>query len=150
MHPHFRTTLLLFIALFLGQLIFALVATYLATGQFMEPTPILSFRFIVPGLLIGAATIVLILNAQNRQQAQHFENLEAKLQHYRQRLIIRLAILEGANLVAIVAALLTGHLNYLLLFLIGLGLFIYYRPRADEFRRDYDLTAQEEALFSGR
>jgi len=138
-YPQLRQLINLFVALFAGQLLFALVVTYLGSGPTVEPRSVMSFRFLVPAALIGAATIVLILNGQQRQVAPTLQNIEAKLQHYRQRVLIRLAILEGANFLAIIAALLTHHLNYLLLFLIGLALFIYYRPTRAEFARDYEV-----------
>lgn len=137
-YPQLRQLINLFVALFAGQLLFALVATYFSSGSVMEPRAVMSFRFLVPAALIGAATIVLILNAQQRQVAPNLQTFEEKMQHYRQRVLVRLAILEGANFLAIIAALITHHLNYFLLFLIGLALFIYYRPTRKEFVREYE------------
>ena len=142
----FRKLLILYGALVLGQLVFAMVSLFLITsdGWAHQPDPIMGFRFVIPGAMIGAATLSWFLNNMFRQQTEGLLSLDQKLAHYRKRVIVRLAILEGANLLAIVGGLLTGHYNYFLLFLIGMALFIFFRPSKNEIRNDYNLTPEEE------
>ncbi len=70
-----------------------------------------------------------------------------KLEHYRNLIIIRCAMVEGGNLMALILALLSGQGFFFMLFLAGLIAFVYFRPSKAEFMRDFNLTPEEERRF---
>lgn len=132
-----RQLQLIFYALVAGQVIFAGVCYYLIENEMFSTQDIAELRLVVPIAVVGAMAISYFLNEQLRQKASTLKSLEAQAAHYKQRVILRLALLEGANLFAIVAYLITGKINFLLFFAVGLLLFYYFRPSEVEMERDY-------------
>ena len=68
-----------------------------------------------------------------------------KLTHYKVSVLLRSAIIEGVNLVAAIAALVSGNINLLLYFAVGMLLFLFYRPSRDNFSQRYNVSAGEIA-----
>jgi hypothetical protein len=89
--------------------------------------------------ILGAAGAAYFLNRQRRVQGVNLETLDEKAQHYRFSVIVRSAILEGANLLAIIAAMMDLNMTYLLYFIVGLLAFLFFRPSINEFCKAYDV-----------
>lgn len=69
-----------------------------------------------------------------------------KLMHYRTGFLIRGALIEGANLVALVVHFfIEKNMIYLVLFAIGIGAFLLIRPTTDRIIEDYQLSANEQS-----
>jgi hypothetical protein len=132
-----RQLTFIFYALVAGQVIFAGVCYFLLHNEMFVTQDIAELRLVVPIAVVGAMAISYFLNEQMRQKASTLKSLEAQAAHYKQRVILRLAVLEGANLFALVAYLMTGSINFMLFFAVGLLLFFYFRPNEAEMERDY-------------
>jgi len=98
----------------------------------------------VPPVILAGAGSAYLLNRERQAQLGHLTGLAAKAEHYRASVIIRSALMEGANLFAIIAALIDVNMTYLLYFAVGLLAFVYFRPSEAEFSRAYDLSAAEQ------
>ena len=121
----------IFYALALGQFLFAGVVYYVTRTQ-TQFTEMPIFAILVPVMVLGAAAMSYYLNQQLRLKEQEEKDKDARFGMFRRRVIVRLAILEGANLLAVVAALLTGKFIFLLYFIAGMVIFFYMQPRPEE------------------
>ena len=121
----------IFYALAVGQIGFAAVVYYLNGGNTnVSDMPI--FTLLVPAVLLGSAGMAYFLNQRLAEQEAAETTPEGRFAAYRRRVIIRLAMLEGANLMAVVAVLLTGKMNFFLFFLLGMLIFYYFQPKESE------------------
>ncbi len=127
---------ILFFALLVGQVIFAAVAYYvLSRGAGSEQADQPFLQVLVPLLLMVA--VFFSWRMVQKVPEGPFADEEAKLGNYRQQVILRSALMEGANLMAVVAAIMTGQMYYLTYFLVGIAAFVFFRPTATEFARKY-------------
>ncbi len=141
----FQQLAVLYGALLLGQLLFFgvvyfLMANNMVDNQSMDDS---LFRIIVPIMILGAAGAAYALDRQRQGNMDKLQDLEAKTQHYRNAVILRCALIEGANFFALLAGLLTQNYTYLLYFAVGLLAFIYFRPSKQQFIDQYELSARE-------
>jgi len=145
----FQQANLIYLGLLSGQVLFALVVLgLLYAGQLDIGMEAGIFTYLVPGLVVSAVFGAYVLQNRRNAAAAFLTNLEEKVSHYRQTIITCGAILEGANLVAIIIAMLTGELYYLLYFAIGLATFFLMRPSLDTFKKIYRISTQEAAELS--
>ena len=121
----------IFFALLVGHVGFAAVVYYIS-GINPEAADVPIFSILVPAALFGAAAMAYFLNQQLAVKEVEEKDKEERFALYRRRVIVRLAMMEGANLLAVVAALMTGKTNFFLFFLIGLLVFVYFQPKEAE------------------
>ncbi|NRB62637.1 MAG: hypothetical protein HRU40_06355 [Saprospiraceae bacterium] len=144
MNSEFRQIWIIYGALAMGQIVLALVVVYWVTSEgAAEASEIPSLDYIVPLSLIGAVFTAYTINKMLAEKASQRKGLSAKLAHYKNRVIIRSALIEGANLLILISAMLTGKMNFLLFFLLGFGMFILFYPRMSVFSQEYALTPDE-------
>lgn len=129
----FRSTFTLYVALFLAQIIFCLLVVFLITQpdrELMEGSNYPFLGILVVFLASGAAWYMNKLRTDSiaRMSANH----EGKLLHYRTTVLLRSAMVEAGNMFCVVLALLEGSLFPLFFFCLGLGVFLYFRPKLDE------------------
>lgn len=126
---------LVFYALVGGQLLFAAVVFFMLQKQeFVEAA---YFSTLVPVALLGSAAIAYYLNRQLGRSAAEQKTEADQEMHYRRRVILRLALVEGGNLVALMGALITGKILFFLFFGMGMAVFFYFRPSSVEMANDY-------------
>ena len=144
MNSGFRQIWIIYGALTMGQIILALVVVYwLTSGGATDASEMPSLDYIVPLSLVGAVFSAYTLNRVLAGKASQQKGLSAKLDHYQNRVIIRSALIEGANLLVLISAMLTGKMSFLLFFLAGFGMFILFYPRMSVFSSEYALTTDE-------
>lgn len=86
-----------------------------------------------------------LYNKRKESGRQLKGSLEEKLVHYRQSFIMRAAMIEGVNLVALIFYFFVEkNYVYLLLFALGIGAFLLIRPTVDRMAEDYQLSANEQ------
>ncbi len=140
-----RSTFILYYALLIGQLVFCLVVIYLI--QYYGPDPDrVQLAHPLLGLLVVLTTGfgAFYMNRMRTQQANRVRTtLEGKLLHYRTTVLLRSAIVEAGNFLALTLALLALGFTPLLFFALGLAIFYYFRPSRDEFLQTYKLTGDE-------
>lgn len=151
-HSHYRSTTVLFYALLAGQIFFCLVVVYLVMDYGPRPEAdavAISPLYALLAVVTTAAGAYYMNQLRTRQAAQLRINLDAKLLHYRTTVILRSAIMEAGNFLALTMALLLMNMQPLLFFALGLLIFLYFRPREDEVIRTYRLTNEEQRQLRG-
>lgn len=146
----FRQINILYFALLAGQILFCTVVVFAILDPETRQTgwPEAPFGLLVPVLLAGIIPLVFFINNRQLQQAPAQENLSAKIGHYRTLVILRSALIEGANLFCLVVLLLENNSTFLIFFGAGLLLFLYFRPSVNEFLQHYQLSGAEKTEFN--
>lgn len=143
----FQQTRILYFALLAGQLLFFIMVVFvLNTPDVFEsgwPEP--PFGIIVPLVTIGAIGAAFLVNKKRLNEGAAAGDLEQKMAHYRSTVIVRSALLEGANILSIVLALIQPSTMFLAFFGLGIVIFLYFRPSVDEFSQYYGLSAAEQS-----
>ena len=145
-----RVTQIIFLGLLIGQLLFAGVIYFLMmgnkSGHLLASNLFFSLVPVAVLLLLGGAAWYV-----NRHQAQRIPAgmpLDARLKHYQQRVLVRMALVEAGVLTVGVFAMISANMSLYLLMLVGVGVFTLFRPRAEEFVRDYSVSSKEEKEIS--
>ena len=105
------------------------------------------FHLVAPILMLSCISIGSFLFTKKMEEAKSQTGLFEKIQHYKSSIILRSALLEGANLICIIFFFLENNYFFLLLFLIGMGAFLLVRPSEDNFKEKYRLTEEERMEF---
>lgn len=144
-HPaSYKQIQILFFALLAGQvMIGAVIYFLLITGEFAPKTGENMFNYIVPVVVLGSVAASVFINRHVGQRAGEQAGLQEKLLHYRTRNILRWAVLQGGNMIALVLAALEGDTLLLFWFAFGVMAFAVMRPSLDKFREEYQLTNTE-------
>ena len=137
MKPYQRIELI-FYSLAAGQIIFAAITYFLLLDEGGK-SDIPELLYVVPLALIACMGAAYFMNNKLREAAPDQKEAATKLSHYQSRVIMRGALMEGGNLLAIIAAFLTGDVTYIFIFLVGFAVFFYFRPSKYELEHDYQL-----------
>ncbi len=145
----FKANYIIYYALVAGQVLIALVVSYLLIGSEITFDWDMSnpFHLIAPIFILSCISMSSFLFTKKMEEAKSITGLFPKLEHYRSAIILRSAIMEGANLVCIMIFFLEQNYFFLLLFSIGLGVFLLVRPSEEMFREKYRLTEEERVKF---
>ena len=151
--PQVKGLLILHFALFAGQILFVLLASFLVFSNLFPP--VLGKYGPEMILLTALIEVIAILLARflYKRQLRKIDatpaTLPKKLESYRSANITRWAILEGAALIVIVLFLLTNQ--WLILFIALALLFIFFttRPTAPNIATDLQVSEQEIFSLSG-
>lgn len=138
---------IIFIALLLGQLLFLGVTIYLTLGvtQPEDPKDGEIFLFILPIVLVFGMTAGALISKQRLIQLQKINELQPRLNGYQQVTIIRLALLEGPNLLAIVMFLITQ--NWILFGMAAMGILAFISLFPTRSRLLRELAVRDEELM---
>lgn len=146
MRGQYRTTLLIYIALLLGQIVFCLFTVFLIT---QPDSPLASDKIQYPyaGILVvflatGAAWYVNQLRIKS--VAVLHANFAGKLLHYQTTVIFRSAMVQAGNLFCLVLVILENSLSPLVYFCIGLMAYLYFKPNSEELVNVYKLNNAEK------
>lgn len=138
----FKTLQIIFLALLLGQLAFAIIGNMILNEQTGMDTGALIY--LVPVILISLIALSFYI-FNNRMAKVNLEaSLEEKFKVYRNSSIIRWSMIEIGNLLAIVAAIAEGNSLYLIFFAVGLIAFATTRPNVAEFINRFQLSNEEQ------
>jgi MFS family permease len=143
---YFRSLTILYFGLLIGQVAFAAITLYLNLELLFQPDDSLRdiFIYIVPIFVVnGFATGHLIYKSRLKKIKKH-NSLTSKMGEYRGAMIIRLAMLEGASLFAIVVYLLTADLIFIAMSGLIIAFFIILRPTSDKISMDLELNSTEK------
>jgi len=141
-----KTIIIIHLALFMGQVVFAAVVLFIAKQ------PVVNFKpgadplfYMAPVLVLFGMAAGSFLFKQLRSKAAERESLTAKLSAYQAALIIRYALSEGPSLFCIVCMMITNNGYYLVIAGINILYFIMIRPSRTKIQDDLNLTYQEKA-----
>jgi RsiW-degrading membrane proteinase PrsW (M82 family) len=136
-----KSSLIIFYALLAGQIIFLLISLYLVTTGIIKTNSELSLIltiiiliFLSPLLIIGP----IIYRKLISKQTDNLKTLEQKLLLYRQGMIIKLAMVEGATIFSIVCFLITGNFLFVIIAILLISLFFLHKPTLEKFASDFN------------
>lgn len=132
-----KILLLVFAALLLGQCIFLGVIVHIHSQGFQlieEGAEI--FQYVAVALTLTAIGVSTFLHRNMMNQAKAPSSRPDSISTYRTATIIRLAILEGGNMVNLVFYLLTAKEIFLGLFAVLIAAFFLARPASDKITSD--------------
>lgn len=137
----------IFIALAIGQILFCIATVYLVLGEGFKGLEFSSrsLMFSPAIVLLVAAGTAYALNQLLIRRGKRLKYLVTKVQQYAISGIVRLAIVEGGNILILLLALLSGNLNLLLYFALGMLVFLYFKPSLADFAASFDLSEEEKA-----
>lgn len=93
--------------------------------------------------MLSAVGVGYLIDSQRKAQGAILQGLAEKAEHYRQTSIIRLALIEAANILAVIVAIKENNLMYLIFVAFGLILFLKFRPTSKSFIKSYELSSAE-------
>ncbi|HRH49803.1 MAG TPA: hypothetical protein PLP23_13700 [Panacibacter sp.] len=137
---------ILFFALLLGQLLFALIAFVLVfTGSFSgtDKETEKVFVYMVPLLQISLFIAAHTIFKKRIEPTKAGNNLPEKLAAYRALYILRFALIEGATLFAIIAYLVTGVALIGVFIAIGILSFLTLKPSKEKLVKELELGTDE-------
>jgi hypothetical protein len=102
------------------------------------------YTLIAGGLLIGCQVLARYIYYMRKNGISDLKDLKEKVGHYRSSVIARSALMEGANLIALIFFFLEGNTLFLLIFAIGLAGFLLFRPSLHEFETDYPVNTEDQ------
>lgn len=139
-----KTLNILYLALFMGQILFFGVAYFVNTEHLYGSEYSYIFEYIVPIVIVACVGLSYMFYNLRKKQGQSLNGLSNKAAHYRVSNIVRYAIVEAGNMLALVSYLMTGASTFLTLFALGMAVFVLYRPSLQRFTNDYLLDASEK------
>ena len=140
---YFRSLKIMFYAMIMGVIIFALVSFFLQQNGYGKREMDV-FKYIVPLFIIGGIIVGNLLFKKQLNVALNKIDLLDKLINYRSALIIRYAFLEGSAFFAIVVYLVTGGMLFLWLAIIPILSFLLIIPSIEKTQYDLELNHEEK------
>ncbi len=141
-----KSSLIIFYALLAGQIIFLIISLYVVSLDVIETNSDLSLVLIFSVLLLLSPLLIagpIIYRRFILSQSDKCKTLEQKLVLYRQGMIIKLAMVEGASIFSIVCFLITGNFLFVVIALILIILFAFHKPSSEKFASDFNLSLSE-------
>ena len=143
MKEKFKNLQIIFLGLLLGQLTFAIVANFIITSGAIADTGMLIY--LVPAVMIVGIIIgFYIFNASLTKSAEKEGTIETQFSKYRKSSMVRWAMMEIGNLLAIIAAIIEANTFYFVLFSFGLLIFATTRPSVQDFSKRFGLSSGAE------
>ena len=134
---------LIFVALLLGQVAFFGVVHFVLKPSAPMDQQDDIFLYILPIIMVFSLTTGGLFSKQRFIESRKMEGLEEKLRLYTSTSIIRMALLEGANLTAIVFYLMGGNQAIAIMGLVGLLAFMSLIPNKGRLQRELALSDQD-------
>ncbi len=142
---YIRELNLLYLGLLVGQCIFAAITLYLNLGLLFQPDDSLSnvFIFIIPLFVLNGFVTGNYLYRIRLKKLKTLPSLSQKLAEYKSIFIVRLALLEGASLFAIVAYLLTANLVFMAMCGLVIAYFLTLKPGVNRLAVEFELDPSD-------
>ncbi|MGE4288291.1 MAG: hypothetical protein AB7E36_06350 [Salinivirgaceae bacterium] len=142
---YFRTLNVIHYALLAGQLVFAGTVLYLAYGKTqLVDSPKGIFIYVVPLIALLAVLLSQAIYRFRIKKLKSYNSLIPKMTEYQSIFIIRLALIEGASLFAIVVYLLTVEAIFIAIGVLLIVYFVLLRPTRIKIAMDLELNASDK------
>lgn len=143
---YFSILNILFFALLSGQTIYFIVGLFLIQSGNMNGFSGLNivFMFVTPVVVLSSILASKLIYTKQITGFDKSSSLEKKMVSYRKTNIIKLALLEGANIFNISIMIITASYFFAALFVILIILFLLNRPTKEKFIMDYEVSADDE------
>lgn len=146
-----KTTVIIHLALFMGQVLFAAVTLFISVNPVINLKPVNDpFFYISPALVIFGIFMGNFLFRRLQAKIAEKPSLKEKLTAYQTALITRYALSEGASLFGIVCMLLTNNAYYLIVTGVNIIYFIILRPTKFKIQDDLGLGYGEQAELDAK
>ncbi|HEX7356439.1 MAG TPA: hypothetical protein VF270_01870 [Ignavibacteriaceae bacterium] len=144
---YFPSLNLIFFALLIGQLIYFFVGIFLIQSGNINGFGGMNtvFMFITPVVVLSSIIASKYIYTKQVTEFDKSLPLVNKMTSYRTATIIKLALLEGANIFSISIMIITASYFYAALFLIITALFFLNRPTKEKLIMDYEIS-DDDAL----
>ncbi|MEO3404648.1 hypothetical protein AAFN85_12150 [Mucilaginibacter sp. CAU 1740] len=139
-----KTTTIIHLALVMGQVLFA-ATTLLNSKNRVQPQSDDLFKYMAPALALSGFVIGHFLFLKFLGNIKRDSPLKTKLAAYQSATIVRLALLEGPSLFAIVCFMLTRNMMFIGISGAIILYFIYLRPTRQKVEDDLALDYNEKA-----
>lgn len=130
MKTDFKNLQIIFLALLIGQIAFAVVANFVITDSEITDTGMLIY--LVPVVMITGILAGNYIFNSNLKKISTEKTTEEKFQEYRKYALLRWALMEGGNLLAVAAAIVEAKTLYFALFAVGIVFFAMTRPNIED------------------
>ena len=147
----FPTLNLIFIAFFSGQIIYLLIGLFIIQNGNMKGIPGLNtiFMFITPVVILFSIFASKFIYSKQVASLDRSSSLESKLVSYRTGNIVKLALLEGANIFNVSVMIITANYFFAALFIIIIGFFFVNKPTKEKFILEFEISAEEALKIIG-
>lgn len=144
---YFKTLKIIHTALVGGVIIFAIVVTYMLSGE--ELSNSYGFEANIFYAIIAIFALIAIFGGDfifksMLKKAKMHPALPSKMMHYQSACIIRYSLLEGVSLFSIVACLLTLIVWFLIIAGVLVLILASYHPNVEKTIRDLELNTDEQ------
>jgi hypothetical protein len=141
----FTTMNILFFAFIGGQTIYFVIGLFLIQSGSKEGFGGLNsiFMFITPVVVLSSIFASRFIYTKQVANFDKKLSLENKLVSFRTANIVRLALLEGANIINISIMIITANYFFAALFIIIMALFLLNRPTKAKFILEYEVSADD-------
>jgi len=142
---NFSALNILFIALFIGQTIYFFVGLYMIQSANIEGFGGLKtiFMFITPILVLAIILASKFIYTKLVTEFDKSSSLDQKLVSFRTTNLIKLALLEGANIFNISVMIIIANYFFAALFIIIIVLFFFSKPNKEKFIMDYEVSVND-------
>ena len=142
---YFSALNILFIALLIGQTIYFFVGLYMIQSANIDGFGGLNavFMFITPIVVLSIILASKFIYTKLVTEFNKSSSLDQKLVSYRTTNLIKLALLEGANIFNISIMIITANYFFLALFIIIIVLFFFNKPNKEKFIMDYEVSTND-------
>jgi hypothetical protein len=120
---YFLSLKIIFFALLAGQVMFALVAFFIAKElklSVLKGPPWEGLMFIMPNVILVAYFLGVYLFNRKLKTARTRTSLSEKLNDYRAALLVRYALMEGTTIISLILYLLSERIVFMLFAIIGI------------------------------
>lgn len=141
----FQTLNIMFIALLCGQTIYFLIGLYIIRSGNFEGFGGSNtiFMFITPVVVLSSIVASKFIYTKQVTEYDKSLPLENKMGSYRTANIIKLALLEGANIFSISIMIITASYFFAALFILIIIIFFFNRPTKEKFILEYEVSADD-------
>lgn len=148
---YFTTINILFLALMAGQVVFAGVLFFLSQTQkrveLITPEIHQTLLWIVPAVAVAGITLGWVVFNSKLKSLWHKDNLAEKLKGYQTAMVVRLAIMEGPSLLALILFYITGDYTFLGVSAFIILAFLFNKPSRPAIIRHLQLHDDERMLL---
>ncbi len=141
-----KSSLIIFYALLAGQTFFLLISLYLVNSGIIQADSehSLIFKFVIFFILGPSRVVGLVIYRKIilRQSADD-KTMEQKMILYRQGMIIKLAMIEGASIFSTVCFLITGDYLFVIISIFLISLFFLHKPTIEKFASDFNIPLSQ-------
>jgi len=142
---YFSALNILFIALFIGQTVYFFVGLYMIQSANIDGFGGLNtiFMFITPIVVLSIILASKFIYTKLVSEFDKSSSLDQKLVSYRTTNLIKLALLEGANIFNISVMIITTNYFFTALFIIIIVHFFFNKPNKEKFIMDYEVSVND-------